>query len=319
MRNGYEPNFLGGEHKIDLPEPGLVLQSDVLQPPELPEGETVVPYIHYSLLMSKSTKQALYSAANIDLTQEKRVPGRKGRNWFIDARVGRENQIPNYPYQGSLWDRGHLTRRTAVTWGENVDIAIKASNDSCAYTNACMQHKYFNEDDWRTVETLVSDFEDAEKMTVMTGPVFTQSDRYFAKEFDDEPVRIPAAFWKLISYVGRDGDLETQAYIFFQDLPSISTSNARARIRLTDMQITTTELSLWTGLEFDRVQFDSNPLKFYDGPEALSVKKRKKWLKDNPGGVQLKAGIPTTAGTAFAREQLPLGDFYDLIHEVSWI
>jgi endonuclease G len=319
MRDGYDPKFLGNQHEIKLPEPGLVLQSDVLQPPKLPDGETVVPYVHYSLLMSKSTKQALYSAANVDSTQEQSVPGRKGRNWFIDPRVGRENQIPNYPYQGSLWDRGHLTRRTAVTWGPDVSLAIKASNDSCAYTNACMQHKNFNEDDWRTVETLVSEFEGASKLTVMTGPVFTQSDRYFAKEFDDDPVRIPAAFWKTLSYVGTDGELKTQAYIFFQDLPSISERGARARIELSDMQITTTELSLWTGLEFDKAQFDSNPLKFYGGPEALSVKKRKKLLKDNPGGVQLTAGIPTTGAAAFAREALPLDDFYDLIHEVSWI
>lgn len=40
------------------------------------------------------------------------------------------------------------------------------------------------------------------------------------------------------------------------------------------MQVTTTEISLWTGLEFDRVLFDSNPLKFYSGPEAITVKKR---------------------------------------------
>lgn len=319
MREGYDAGFLGTGFEISLPEPGLVLQSDILQPPKLPDGETVVPYIHYSLVMSRSTKQALYSAANIDLDQEQTVPGTEGRNWFRDERVGFENQIPNYPYQGSLWDRGHLTRRTAVTWGADVTIATRASNDSCAYTNACMQHKYFNEDDWREVETHVSEFEDARKLSVFTGPIFTQSDRRYTKEFGDEPVRIPAAFWKMISYVGKDSQLATQAYIFFQDLPSISSRKGRARIRLSDMQVTTTEVSFWTGLEFDRAQFDSNPLKFYSGPQAISVKKRKKFFKDNPGAVQMKAGIATAGGRTVAMEELPLPEFYDLVQEVSWV
>ena len=251
MRNGYKIDFLGSGFKIKLPEPGLALRSDVLQPPGLPEGEVVVPYINYSLLMSRSTKQALYSAANIDLTKMKKVSGRKGRNWFVDRRVGAENQIPNYPYVGTLWDRGHLTRRTAVTWGKDDNFATKASNDSCAYTNACMQHKNFNEDDWRIIELLISTFKDADKLNVITGPIFTRADRFYAREFEDFPVRIPSAFWKILSYVGSDQKLKSQAYIFFQDLPSIRNPKGRARLRLKDMQVTTTEVSFWTGLEFD--------------------------------------------------------------------
>lgn len=319
FREGYKDAFLGEDHKIALPEPGLALQSDVLQPPGLPDSEVVVPYINYSLLMSINTKQALYSAANVDLDKMQGVPGKKGRNWFVDRRVGRDNQIPNYPYQGSLWDRGHLTRRTAVTWGDSVDFATKASNDSCAYTNACMQHKNFNEDEWRAVEILVSKFKGAKKLTVITGPVFTKSDRYFTREFEDYPVRIPAGFWKIVSYVDVSGGLKTQAYVFFQDLPTIRSSKARSRLRLKDMQVTTTEISQWTGLEFDQVLFDSNPLKFYSGPEAISVKKRRELLTKHPDTVELDAGIAGAHSVANARREFPLEDFYELIAEVSWV
>jgi endonuclease G len=76
-------------------------------------------------------------------------------------------------------------------------FATEASNDSCAYTNACMQHKNFNQDEWRTVELLVSEFKLATKLTVMTGPVFTTTDRFYIKVFGDYPVRIPSAFWKI--------------------------------------------------------------------------------------------------------------------------
>ncbi len=319
LRAGYKEDFPGTAHKIELPRPSLALQTDVLQPPGLRDGENVVPYINYSLLMSVSTKQALYSAANVDLDKTKKVPSRRGRNWFIDRRVGRDNQISNYPYQGSLWDRGHLTRRTAVTWGSGVDDATKASNDSCAYTNACMQHKNFNEDDWRTVEELVAKFKKEKKLTVITGPIFTKSDRYYTREFEDYPVRIPSGFWKILSYVGEDNNLKTQGYVFFQDLPSIKNSKARSRIRLKDMQVTTTEISLWTGLEFDPILFDTNPLKFYSGPEVITIKERKKLLTKNPDTLELDAGIVSETSVANAREEFPLEDFYELIAEVSWV
>lgn len=318
IRNGYNPDFLGSSHTINLPEPSLALHSDVLQPPGLPDGD-VVPYINYSLLMSRSTKQAFYSAANVDLSKMQEVLSRKGRNWFIDPRVGKENQIPNYPYEGTMWDRGHLTRRTAVTWGDSVEYATRASNDSCAYTNACMQHKNFNEDEWRVVELEVSKFKRAKKLTVLTGPIFTRSDRYYVRNFGDFPVRIPAAFWKTISYVNSDNKLRTDAYIFFQDLPSIRTSKGRSRIRLKDMQVTTTELSCWTGLDFGQKLFDTNPLKFYSGPESISIKDRRDVIKKYPKAPELDAGIPGANSIQNARQTLHIDAFYHLINEISWI
>ena len=134
MRKGYQENFLGNDYPIVLPWPTLALQSDILQPPGLLDDEFVVPYINYSLMMSRSTRQAFYSAANVDLSKMKPVPSKKGRKWFVDPRVGAENQIPNYPYQYTFWDRGHLTRRTAVTWGSNVNFATKAQQRQlCLY------------------------------------------------------------------------------------------------------------------------------------------------------------------------------------------
>ena len=318
MRDGYKADFLGDAHKIGLPEPTLALRSDILQPPGLPDGDVVVPYIHYSLLMSKSTRQALYSAANVDLDKMQTVPGKKGRRWFVDPRVGRENQVPNYSYERTMWDRGHLTRRTAVTWGDSYDQATKASNDSCAYTNACMQHKNFNEDEWRKVEEEVSKFKNAKRLTVLTGPVFTRADRYYAREYGDFPVRIPAGFWKTISYVNCEQKLRTDAYIFFQDLPSIRSAKARSRMELKDMQVTTTELSCWTGLEFDRLLFGTNPLRFYGGPEAISIGARRDLMERHPDTLELDAGIVGTNSIGQARRRLPEDDFYDLIEELSW-
>lgn len=319
MREGYQKDFLGSNFTINLPRPNLALQGDILQPPGLPDGEYVIPYIHYSLLMSRSTKQALYSAANVNLDAMKKTPSGKGRKWFYDSRVGRKNQTPNYPYIGTQWDRGHLTRRTAVTWGDSPEFVLRASNDSCAYTNASMQHKNFNEDEWRAVELLVSRFTESRKLSVITGPIFTIADRFFIKEFGDEPVRIPSGFWKIITYVNRQNKLTTQAYIFFQDVPSVKSSKARARLRLKDMQVTTTEVSFWTGLEFDQALFDTNPLKFYSGPESIRAKHLKALLNKDPDFLALDEGIVDQESIKNARERFPIDEFYALIDEISWV
>ncbi|RJG42396.1 DNA/RNA non-specific endonuclease [Motilimonas pumila] len=121
IRSGYQADFLS-PYSILLPSPNLALAGDVLQPPNLPAGETVIPYVHYSLVMSKSNKQALYSAANVDNAKGQLISGSKGRKWFIDQHVGFDNQISNFAYRQSPWDRGHLTRRTAVTWAITLQL-----------------------------------------------------------------------------------------------------------------------------------------------------------------------------------------------------
>ncbi len=320
MRNGYQKDFLGANNIIELPEPDLALQPDILRPPGLSEGEIVVPYIHYSLVMSRSTKQALYSAANVDLDKMITVPKGKGRKWFYDNRVGKENQITNYAYTGTQWDRGHLTKRTAVTWGDSEAFVTMASNDSCAYTNASMQHANFNEDEWRAVELLVSKFKIASKLIVLTGPIFTIADRFFIRNYDDFPVRIPAAFCKILTYFDSNTNkLSTQAYIFFQDVPTVKSSKGRSRLRLKNLQVTTTEVSQWTGLVFDQKMFDSNPLKFYDGPESISTKTHKALLNKDPETVTLDEGIVGENSIAGARRKFPLDEFYDLVNEIRWI
>lgn len=316
MRLGYQKDFLA-PYTINLPAPGLALSGDVLQPETQPEGESVVAYIHYSLIMSKSTKQALYSAANVDNQQQQSITGSKGRKWFVDQRIGAEHQITQQAYRHSPWDRGHLTRRTAVTWGDH-PTALAASNDSCAYSNASMQHKHFNEDEWRLPETAVSKFSlaKADKLTVMTGPIFTVCDRFYSQGLTMAPVRIPSGFWKTMTYVNDQNQLVTAAYIMFQDTDTLKTVKAKSRIQLRHFRVTTTELQLWTGLEFDHQMFDSNPLQFYSGPEVIKIKQFKQLT--NSTQALLAAGVANSAAIKEARDKMELQQLYDLIDELSW-
>jgi endonuclease G len=318
MRSGYQANFLDSNTDINLPQPSLAISDDILQPPGLLDGEIVVPYIHYSLIMSKSTKQALYSAANIDIEHEEKVPSKKGRKWFVDPRIGKENQITNSAYKHSPWDRGHLTRRTAVTWGD-ASLALAASNDSCSYANASMQHSNFNEDEWRLPERTVAKFKRAKdkKLTVMTGPIFSTCDRFFTKGLGFEPVRIPSGFWKTLTYIhNQTGKLVTNAYIFFQDIDAIKTERNESRTNLKYFAVTTSELQLWTGLEFDKAMFNSNELKFYSGPEVIEVNLNSE-LSDESEAI-LSAGIVDESSIHEARNHIDLEVLYELVEKISW-
>lgn len=279
-REGYQSDFLGEGFEIALPIPGLELEADVLVLPNT-EDETLVDYIHYTLMMNRRTRQAMFSAANVDNNNQHTVSGKKGRNWFVDARVGEQNQITNTAYKNNDWDRGHLTRRTAVTWGESQYMAKNASNDSCSYANACLQHMNFNQDEWRVPEKLVSGDElpditiakeqrpkaRDEKFSVMTGPVFTTFDRHWHVR-GYPSVRIPGGFWKVIAYVEKGSDkLRCQAYVMYQDREALRAQNQASGLELKNYQVTITELEQLTGLIFDRKLYEQNPLRFFDNDE----------------------------------------------------
>ena len=283
--SGYNPEFLGKKLKIDIPWINYEVFGDVLKSDELRKNY-IADYLHYSVVMSKSNRQALLSICNLDQTQYKKV---KGRKWFLDERIGFENQLDNRYYTGkeNLWDRGHLTRRTAVTWGESNYVAQKASNDSCSYANTCLQHRHFNEDEWRIPEKIASKFErDLNgRLSIMTGPVFTENDRWFQPPGYDVPLgRIPSAFWKIIYYIdkkktealGKDV-LGCEAYLVYQDELSLRKEKAGKDIDIATLQVTTTELSYLTGIEFPEPLYDANPLWYHHEPKERNITKPERY------------------------------------------
>ena len=266
LRKGYDANFLGEGPNLPMPEVGLEHYHDVVTGDEL-RHEYIVDYIHYSVVMSRSNRQAFFSAANLDQNTFRKV---KGRRWFIDERVGSTAQIGPAAYASNPWDRGHLTRRTAVTWGTYYG-AKAASNDSCSYANASMQHANFNQDEWRVPEEIVREFDrdKNDRISVFTGPLFTDYDRWYSRPGMNENARIPSAFWKVIAYIGKvSGELESQAYLMYQDALFIADKRGRAKIVPENYQVTITEIERLTGLHFPEPLYDSNPLLFFTNEEA---------------------------------------------------
>lgn len=285
---GYNPEFLGtGKLRIDIPWINYELFADVLKREELRDNY-IADYLHYSVIMSRRNRQAYLSACNLDQSKYRSVGG---RYWKVDSRIGAENQLDNRYYMGeeNLWDRGHLTRRTAVTWGESDYIARQASNGSCSYANACLQHRDFNEDEWRIPERIAEQFDRDLNglLSIMTGPLFTEYDRWFEpKDYDVPPGRIPAGFWKIIYYVDKKKTAEAgeevlgcEAYLIYQDELSLRDDSGAERLDLATLQVTISELADLTGLVFPEPLYDANPLWYHPAddrditePERYEIK-----------------------------------------------
>ena len=279
---GYNPEFLDKKFKIDIPWINYEVFRDVLKNEEL-RNNYIADYLHYSIVISKKNRQAYMSICNLDQTKYRSV---KGRKWFLDGRIGFENQLDNRYYKGrsNLWDRGHLTRRTAVTWGESDYIAKKASNDSCCYSNACLQHRHFNEDEWRIPEKIARYFDRDQngRISIMTGPLFTENDRWFEPgEYDVAPARIPSGFWKILYYIDKKKTQESgeealgcEAYLVYQDDLSIRDEEGSDDIDIKTLQVTISELIDLTGIEFPEPLYEANPLWYHTENRDISEPER---------------------------------------------
>ena len=282
MIEGYNESFLGEDHIIPLPNFSPELEEDVLETNTLRDGY-IADYPHYSLCMSKSNKQALFSAANIDLSKLKTIEGK--RIWFADHRIGVDNQILNYAYKNNHWDRGHLTRRYIISWGGDLE-ATSASNKSYSYANASMQHEDFNRDEWKVPESFVEKFKKSKdnKLCVFTGPIFTKIDLFYSRG-SKSLVRIPAGFWKIVAYIDKcSSEIACQAYEAYQ-YGEFIVNGKKTELHPNALQVTTSHIENFTNLQFPDELYHSNPLYFKkrktvnNGPEFFTIPAKPSDLK----------------------------------------
>jgi endonuclease G len=195
-RVGYDGDFLGTDAQVALP----AVTRDVHEVLEFAiEGEqaTELKYTHYSVVMSRSRRMCFFSACNIDGKQS-RKSGRVAWKW--DPRIPRSQQIMNECYGNPpKFSRGHMTRREDPGWGSE-EIARRGNEDSMHVTNTTPQMQAFNAPIWLALEdyALQNARQDAMKISVFTGPYFS------ARDPEIYGVRIPLAFWKVITFIHDD-------------------------------------------------------------------------------------------------------------------
>lgn len=204
LYKGYNENFISGSI-IPLPNLSQKQLSDLANDNG---GNDLLNYVNYSLQLSSSHKFPFYTASNIDGALFKKVPRKD--NWRKDNRVQSDLQFGKelYTAPNGHFDRGHMTKREDVQWGETMGIALSAADSTFYYTNAVPQHKDLNRDIWRSLEDYILHRETKQnelKVCVFTGPILSDSNPYFVTQVLEVQVQIPFLFWKVVYYQKEDG------------------------------------------------------------------------------------------------------------------
>lgn len=185
QRNGYMPDFLGVP--VPLPRVTGAAAKDVLKA----GAGGVLNYWNYSVIFNKRRRLAFVSAANVDTSKGRGNRDADGDAWYKDTRVEKVAagmQLGNefYGRQARFeadrarnpFDRGHLSRRSDLQWGDDDQEAKRNGDDSFHFTNCAPQHWAFNQNAkasgiWFRLEVFAaSKLTDDPRISLFNGPVF---------------------------------------------------------------------------------------------------------------------------------------------------
>ncbi|MFS1512178.1 DNA/RNA non-specific endonuclease [Chengkuizengella sp. SCS-71B] len=257
LKKGFDPNFLGNDYIIPIPRLIDQTKLDALNCGEL------FHYTHFSLVMNKRRRFLIYGANNIDKNTMKNV-SRKD-DWHFCNRMGVENQIGNEFYRNNPWDRGHMVRRRDVCWG-SLEEAKQANFDSFCWGNIVLQHGEINQGIWNQIENWILELDDnyLKKLSIFTGPIFTDHDREYCGE--DRKlgcgIQIPAGFWKAMFYINKKKELRSLAFVVKQD-DFWFNEYGKLFKTIENYQVSLNMVSQISGVEFEDVLYDTNPLFFW--------------------------------------------------------
>jgi endonuclease G, mitochondrial len=253
---GYDPVFLGETHDVPLPLLLGKTAEDAL------EKGRVFDFTHFSIVMNKRLKFAVFSAACVDESRLIDVP-RDNKSWHFDDRIGVENQVGPEYYAENEYDKGHLTRRKDVCWGERRE-AEKANHDSFCYANIVLQHHNFNTGIWNCLEDwILKSLENEKRLIVITGPIHKEDDEEYCGVHGRPGchVKVPFGFWKSVFYVDRRHRLKNLSFVIRQS-PERFNEACEYR-RLETYQVPLTTITRETDLHFKHSLYEANPLFFW--------------------------------------------------------
>jgi endonuclease G len=192
-----------------VPLPGTAaIAADVL--PVAGSADARLDYEHFSIVMSKSRRLALFTGVNIDGSASVSV-SRGGDPWAFDGRIPEGAQAGDELYANNDFDRGHLVRREDPNWGPTAGVA---NRDTFHFTNCAPQLSAFNQRTWLSLEDyiLTNTRRVGERANVFTGPVFRQNDPVY------RDVAIPLAYGKVVAFIHDDGRPSASAYLIDHDV-----------------------------------------------------------------------------------------------------
>lgn len=233
-RPGYDASFLGVV--VPIPEPDATIREELYSAgdyrayaerkrnvPELDVGDLadddplLIAYHNYSLVTSKRFRMPLFTASNVDYSEEARRDPRNrqdfgGESWRQDPRVPREFQLIGSDIYDPAknFDRGHIVRREDNAWGPPGIATEFANADTYHWTNCTPQHELFNQENPKGPEYsgrkgIWGRFEGALQQEIVAGggqavifagPVLYSDTR--TRDFGNGDVTYPLKFWKVI-------------------------------------------------------------------------------------------------------------------------
>lgn len=269
-RTGYNPKFISGV-VIPLPKPNATLARQIapLLPGNTGAEDGELKYEHFSLKLNKRKRMAVFSATNIngktylavDRDTGRVREGAEGDKWFLDPRVDAAFYLtqPFYSDWSDYFDRGHLTRRTDPTWGDEAE-AERANADTFHFTNCSPQHFRFNQTAkfWQGAERFVLEngvlsSDSKTHITVFQGPIFDSQNDLFA---DD--VQIPSAFFKVIVWKGQGGMksvglIVDQSALLSETRRNLGQPQALPAVDVSQWRVPIASIERRTGLSFGNV------------------------------------------------------------------
>jgi endonuclease G, mitochondrial len=211
-RQGYDEGFLDTAVPLPILPDELAAQAAV-NTQATAEPRYLLPYHHFTVVLSKERRLAFFTAVNIDGALS-REPRRARDHWYFDPRVAQDEQTGKDVYDGNDLDLGHLVRRLDPAWGDSDGVAKLANDDTFHFTNCSPQHKDFNRNKtrWAGMEDYILTHADnlKFKVNVFTGPVFAGDDDAY------RGAQLPRQFWKVVTMVKTDGQLSATAYLLSQ-------------------------------------------------------------------------------------------------------
>ncbi len=248
-QKGFDPHFL----PVEVQLPALKGAPDAL-----------LHYWHFSVAMNEARRMPYYTAVNIDALKYNKlkpnIPSRKemgADDWNVEPRLPKMAQLPKSFYADNDFDLGHMVRREDALWGDTLEEAIAANDDTFYLTNAVPQHKDFNRNAarWKGLEdyALRNARKNDLRVSVFSGCVFDEKDRTFKN------VQIPGQFWKILMMVKADGELSATGYLVQQDdlIEDITERDLGFRFeQFKTYQVPLTKIEEVTGLRFGLNDYD---------------------------------------------------------------
>ena len=219
LYKGFNQDFLVDEkvnETVELPILGNKHKND--EAPVDGNDSSILNYMNFSVKLSASRKFPFYTASNINGAMFKKAS--RAKSWKKDSRAqayqwGQEL----YSAQKSDFDKGHMTKREDVQWGETLGLAQIAADSTFYYSNAVPQHKDLNQEIWKSLEDYILHTETRKKslkVCVFTGPILSQNDPMFVTQVKDEAILLPIIFWKVILFPKEDDKLYRVGFMMSQ-------------------------------------------------------------------------------------------------------